>query len=93
MTCLGGVGIDETSNRKMIEVAPNPSVGIFNLSINSETDVELIVSDVSGRQVFKRTAQIHGNYTLDLTNQEAGVYFLQVTSRTLVATEKLLINK
>ncbi|MEI6577176.1 MAG: M6 family metalloprotease domain-containing protein [Bacteroidota bacterium] len=93
VTCLGGVGIDETSNRKMIEVAPNPSVGIFNLSINSETDVELIVSDVSGRQVFKRTAQIHGNYTLDLTNQEAGVYFLQVTSRTLVATEKLLINK
>jgi len=58
-------------------VSPNPSNGIFNISVAGINDAEIVVIDMTGRQVFKE--RMNGSQTvIDLTKVNNGVYLVKV---------------
>ena len=72
-------GTNKNSKNNIISIYPNPSYGLFNISINSfqfdEAEVE--VSDVTGK-LLKRTILENNNRAIDLTNYPKGLYFVKV---------------
>jgi len=59
-----------------INIYPNPTNGIFNIELIgfNTNDIEVIVTDLTGRTILKSNKHI-----IDLTNTAAGVYIINIT--------------
>jgi hypothetical protein len=63
-----------------INLFPNPTTGSFNVSISNLEEgskARLILSDVQGKTIMDKE-QIVKVSSLDLTNYDAGIYYLKV---------------
>jgi hypothetical protein len=84
------LGINDGAEKKYdINIYPNPSSGIFNISINSSRfdEAEIEVLDVTGKPVQKI---ILGNSAFNLTNYPKGLYFVKVKIGNSVVVEKVI---
>lgn len=85
--------------QRALSVYPNPSAsGVFKVDLGSElkAGAQLTVVDALGRRVKSQTlnASVIGSKTLnlDLGNEKAGVYTLQIRTEAGIATQKLVIE-
>lgn len=73
--------IEEGSNDNFV-VYPNPVIDILtvkNISIEGNALIEVL--DIEGRVVISnQVSDLYGNYTIDMSRIETGVYFVKVTS-------------
>lgn len=86
-------GIAEMFDIKTIVMFPNPSKGIFNLllpEINNK--VEIKVFDVNGRVIYESESIKNRNIIIDISNQSAGLYFIQLEINHTKLTKKLILN-
>jgi len=78
-------------------LAPNPSSGNVTLYYRYDADgpVEVTVTDVTGRTTFAEvlSAQPSGNVQLPLSNQQPGIYFVQMKYGDSKGVQKLIISK
>lgn len=77
-----------------IQVFPNPSNGIFNFSSHDNNAKQLIIYDLTGKEIFKNP-MINNNSQIDLTNKLAkGPYLIKFTDENgnLIATKKVSID-
>ncbi|WP_394760120.1 LamG-like jellyroll fold domain-containing protein [Flavobacterium sp.] len=81
------LGIDNFNLTDTVKIYPNPSTGIFNISINEDASVE--VSDMLGKVIFSNKVKA-GNNTIDITNYQSGIYLLNVKTENGSVTKKLL---
>ena len=86
----GGVSIDN------LDVYPNPSRDIFNVSFTSEDaqDLEVRVINVVGEVVYtENLEQFTGEYNkeIDLVTYIKGVYFLEITTENGVIYKKMIL--
>ena len=76
--------IDDVLNRATF-VNPNPSNGLFNLTIsNFKGDLSIEVLDITGRLISKQDFSRSGTgfeEKIDLTTQQSGVYLLRISSQ------------
>ncbi|MCW5908757.1 MAG: T9SS type A sorting domain-containing protein [Chitinophagales bacterium] len=80
-----GIGMQE---ELMVEVFPNPTTGNLILTHNIPADASVILLDNLGRSVT--TYHINSQFTtLDITNFNAGIYYLQLWKN----NEKLITTK
>jgi hypothetical protein len=92
---ITGISIEE-NDHPSLSVYPNPSEGIFNISIEGVSGkVEIKVFDVHANEY--RFFEIDGirNITtekLDLKELPAGIYFISFKGRDLSKVEKIVIN-
>jgi hypothetical protein len=64
-------------NKLSVEVKPNPSNGIFNLTMNTTVNGSITITDATGR--ILGTQSINGiSSVIDLTNSVTGIYYLTV---------------
>lgn len=81
-----GVGIDEL-NTVNFNVYPNPSVGVFNINLNSENtdNVNLSVKNVVGQTIINKTVAVSGQTkeTISLVDYSSGIYFLIIGNKTV----------
>ncbi|MDX5345747.1 MAG: T9SS type A sorting domain-containing protein [Hymenobacteraceae bacterium] len=80
-----------------LELYPNPSTGVFNLSFTLEKKASALITvrDASGREVYRENLnRFKGRYNkeLDLSRQSKGIYFLQIISDNQVFNKKLLLQ-
>lgn len=77
----------EVSNKdiikpKLIEVYPNPSEDIFNISISLERqqDLRMTITDISGRMIkdYSYNKVLTKDIQVDLSNYSNGVYFVNI---------------
>lgn len=78
-------------------IFPNPNDGQFNLSFDLESDANamLRIFDLNGKVVYKeRLKNLNGNYNkaLDLSKNEKGVYFLNITQGKNSYNKKFIIQ-
>jgi len=88
-------GIAEADALNGIQLIPNPTTGKFtvNLETNSLDDVQITITDLMGRVVFKNTfASQPGHFSqeVDLTNVQKGIYLVEITSGKSRANSKLI---
>jgi len=80
-----------------LDVYPNPSRDIFNVTFTSEDvqDLEVRVINVVGEVVYTESLQQYvGEYTkqIDLAKYTKGVYFLEITTDNGVVNKKLILQ-
>jgi len=79
----------------IIGLYPNPSNGIFNLSVDTSSDSDVTLFDLRGRKVY---SELYSNNSdtfiakLDFSAMATGVYMLQVKSGTKQAVKKIVIR-
>ena len=80
-----------------LDIYPNPSRDLFNVSFTSEDvqDLEVRVLNIVGEVVFTESLeQFVGEYTkqVDLATYTKGVYFLEITTNNGVVNKKLILQ-
>jgi hypothetical protein len=77
-----------------ISIYPNPSNGVFNLTWSSSSEMQIKVSDVSGKEIISKhnITNETGNHSLDLSSYTSGVYFVTFTSENNRIVKKLVIK-
>lgn len=84
------LSVKENVLEQALSVYPNPSSDIFNIQLhNSIEDVEISVSDITGKRIFSNKKVTNG-FELDLSNFSTGIYLLQVQSGSTIVTKKLM---
>ena len=89
--------VEGSSSINNLDVYPNPSRDIFNVSFTSEDieNLEVRVLNVVGEVVYtENLAQFVGEYTksIDLTTYTKGVYFLEIITNNGVTNKKLILQ-
>ena len=80
-----------------VAVFPNPSQGIFNITISNQTNenVEIMVFNSLGECALKENQRLSaGTFTrqLQLTHLPNGIYFLELKMGEQTTTEKLIVQ-
>ncbi|GEC79365.1 T9SS type A sorting domain-containing protein [Flavobacterium aquatile] len=91
---ISGTLANESFNLNNIQIYPNPSTGIYNISAGNATIDEIVVYDVMGKIInSNKNIQTNGsNSTIDLTSISSGIYFVKITANEQ-STVKRIIKK
>jgi hypothetical protein len=91
--CLS-VGVKESKMvNDELNIFPNPTAGIFNLSAeNFSGNAKVTITNVLGENVYTNKEQKFPD-DIDLSSQPAGTYFLQAVTDGKIHNFKILVNK
>ncbi len=91
--CLTSSTEDEILADAQVEVSPNPTSGLFTVSLGSETTIEALrISDLQGKEVFRANNLNTTAQQVDASNLTAGMYILQLKVEGGIATTKITIE-
>ena len=81
-----------------MSVYPNPANDLSNVSfeLNNEADVNITVTDLSGKVVYTNAlGTVNGaqNVAINTTALNNGVYFVNLSVNGTVSSEKLVVKK
>ena len=74
-------------------ISPNPSNGIFNVTLKSNSDVNITVANAIGQVVVNKNFTSTEVVSFDLSNQNNGVYFVTITNGNSKTVKKVVLNK
>jgi N-acetylneuraminic acid mutarotase len=85
------LSINEWNVKEYQRIYPNPSSGIFNVSLNKiETQVNVI--DVLGNCVLNKKCGNELVQKIDLSDRSKGIYLIQILSEDKIRTERIVIE-
>lgn len=95
VTCPDNVGINSNAQfEKDISVFPNPAnTNIIIKQLSSKMILEIIVKDYSGRNVIFKDNIHSSEINLDLVDQNAGIYFVEIRTSTGLIHKKISLVK
>lgn len=90
------VGIDNINQASSLKVLPNPTNGLFELTLGGAENgnYQINITDVTGKLVINQTVlnqQSELNQKLDLSGFNKGVYFLKLINNDKVYTQKIVL--
>ena len=88
-------GIEKTPNEfSSVRVYPNPFSNHISISGNTkfETKLEILITDISGRVIFKEQLNTNSNFkrNIDLQELPKGLYFITIRSDNSSVTKKII---
>tara|TARA_R110002072_G_scaffold110599_3_gene238433 strand:+ start:2804 stop:4519 length:1716 start_codon:yes stop_codon:yes gene_type:complete len=86
MNFLSTIGF-ESSN--FVNLYPNPTSGVLN--IDTETNLDITIFDITGKQVFNASNVTNGEQ-LDLSGLNSGLYLVKMNDGINNSTQKLIIK-
>lgn len=90
----GSVGIENENFNENLKVFPNPTTGLFTVDLGTldKKSVEISIFNMLGEVVFKSANQDYSvNPPLfDITERQAGIYFITLKSKGEIRTSKIL---
>lgn len=82
--------LNQNENEVKLTIYPNPTTGILHISSESELErIEII--NAEGRVTNKLSSQ-GSLYTVDLSNQAKGIYFVKSISEKTVSVQKVIVE-
>jgi hypothetical protein len=91
-----GLGVDNNELMSSMKVYPNPTNGMFTVSINNTEakDMTLELVNISGQAVYRNTVKSVYSYTeeIDASAFAKGVYYLKVNDGEEVRIEKIVVQ-
>ena len=88
-TVGGGVGINEKVAVLKMNIFPNPSSGIINISNEINDEALVTIFDMLGREIY--TGSFIHNTSVDLSEEGKGVYFIVVEQNNQRISKKVMI--
>jgi hypothetical protein len=89
-TCFAGIA--EVSNPNQVEMYPNPSSGLVNITMNElDAGTVLTVTDMIGKEVFK-TPLHDASLSLDLSGLQEGMYIITIGGGKAAYIQKLILQ-
>ncbi len=73
------VGIKNQNSNYDIKISPNPTSDLITITTNIQKDYEIILINITGQSVFEN--YVTGDYQLDLSNYENGIYFILIRNK------------
>ncbi len=93
--CIPSTIIESGNLNNSVVVYPNPGNGIFNLNINQFENLKMAglnIFNILGEKVYE--SEIHNPQSeIDLSNEPAGIYFLQLKTEHGIVSKKIIINR
>jgi hypothetical protein len=90
-------GVEDVNGDDALKVYPNPSNGIFNVSIDlaSNETIDVAIFDILGNKVADviNGELTNGVYPIDLTSKANGVYFVRMAVNDKVYNQRIILNK
>ena len=87
-------GVEELTNSQEIILFPNPATSTLTLeikdNINNNLPSNIIITDVLGETVYKQSAQINNQSTINITQLSKGIYFLEVQTEKGITRKKFV---
>jgi hypothetical protein len=92
-----GVGVEEVDGLSNLNVIPNPSSGLFNISLKNENlqQAQLQVISVTGSVVIDRTENLmvgNNRIELDPSGVDSGVYILNLSTKNGQVNRKIIVE-
>ncbi len=83
VTVIGGTSIDENEAESSVKIFPNPTSGIFTLSLENlkSPDIQVTIVDISGKIVYKsviKNSEFSITSDIDISDLSKGYYFLHI---------------
>jgi Secretion system C-terminal sorting domain len=80
---------------KSLSVYPNPSRGVINITggTGQFTNCTISVTDLTGKQVYRKRHSLASKNALDLSHLKSGVYYIQIRAASKMLSQKLVIVK
>ena len=76
-----GVGINENSTFSQINIYPNPTNHLINVSMNNGgAPINYTLLSIDGKVVYQLNNVTDKNVTIDISNNSKGIYFLRVAT-------------
>ncbi len=85
------VGLEE-ANKALFSVSPNPSNGVFTVIANNADNYTLEVINVLGEVVSTRSIEGAINETINVSELNAGIYFVKVATATTQNVQRVVIK-
>jgi hypothetical protein len=75
----------------MFDVYPNPSLGLFTISLEESSEFAVSVINVLGQTVFS-TSTDGMNTSIDLSSFDKGIYTVELKDENAIYTEKIIVE-
>jgi len=90
-------GLSESQSEFSLEIYPNPSSGIFTISLSdlSHSQVSITILDLSGKIITQEKYQLNTTefeIPMDVSNVESGVYFIKIDAGKII-TQRVVLTK
>lgn len=88
-----GVGIAEPGPAKLISIFPNPAKGMITIIPARNITADILVYNSLGKTVLNKAAvALSGNYQVNISELQSGVYFIRITSGDSWQTLKMIVE-
>ena len=93
----GTIRLESGTSISELDIYPNPSNDIFNISFNSKyiKDLSVKIFNIVGAEVYRETKeQFVGEYTkqINLNDYGKGMYFLEIETNLGIVNKKLILH-
>jgi len=77
-----------------VNIFPNPSSNIFNLEFNSDSETEILVTNILGEKIYFESTQSSREFKtqIDLSNFSKGIYNLTVKTYSETSNHRLILQ-
>ncbi len=96
VSCLENDIEDLEAANGTIDVYPNPTSGLLNISFENMQDVDgydVEMYDALGRMVSSIRVSGAADYSMDISSYPEGLYIVRISSSTFVANRKIMLTK
>lgn len=90
VTAFDPTGINDVFEQSNISIYPNPSTGLYNVKTDGHF-TNYTITDISGRIVAENNSGTN-NFTIDLSNNAPGMYFISLKNSANVITRTLVLK-
>jgi len=95
--CVDGypVSASDIENRMEVKVYPNPTRGEVNLNLNTAQyrEMEVLVTNITGKEIYRETFQNRKQMKLDLSEHVGGIYLVIVNVDNQQFMKKIILDK
>jgi hypothetical protein len=88
----GYVDLDEETVSASFSISPNPSNGIFTVSLDEANNYIIEVTNLLGEVISSKNVNGMMNETFDLSSFSAGVYVVKVSNNSLEQIQRIIIE-
>jgi len=86
-------GINEYNTPSDFTIYPNPTSTIVTISINNPSPKSIItITNIIGEIIYKEDISMKNNYSIDLSKQSKGIYFVTLQSDKGRSTKKIVVE-